>query len=161
LDGEEASPVPTRLVALTVNVYVVPLRRPVTVKGLALPVAVLPPGEDVTVYDVTGLPPSIAGGEKLTVACKLPAVAAAPVGASGTVAPGTPPPPPMPTPVDTAILVRPPAEDRTFTKAGGALRVGTVIVPLSRSPNPLKLRVGRRTESLDSAFTVRIVPVGS
>ena len=39
-----AAPVPTEFVAVTVKVYDVPLVRPVTVIGLALPVAVLPPG---------------------------------------------------------------------------------------------------------------------
>jgi hypothetical protein len=36
--------VPTAFVAVTVNVYAVPLVNPVTVSGLALPVAVAPPG---------------------------------------------------------------------------------------------------------------------
>ena len=40
---------PTSLVAVTVNVYAVPLSRPVTVMGPSLPVAVAPPGEAVTV----------------------------------------------------------------------------------------------------------------
>jgi hypothetical protein len=37
------------LVAVTVKVYAVPLARPVTVMGLALPVFVTPPGLEVTV----------------------------------------------------------------------------------------------------------------
>jgi hypothetical protein len=37
------------LVAVTVNVYAVPLVRPVIVIGDALPLAVMLPGEDVTV----------------------------------------------------------------------------------------------------------------
>ena len=74
-DGEDAGPLPTALVAWTVNVYAVPLVRPVTVIGLAVPVAVLPPGDEVTVYEVIGLPPLEAGGLKLTVACAFPAVA--------------------------------------------------------------------------------------
>jgi hypothetical protein len=40
--------------------------------GLAGPVAVSPPGLDVTVYDSTGLPPLSSGGEKVTVACWSP-----------------------------------------------------------------------------------------
>jgi hypothetical protein len=44
-----AGPVPTLLVAVTVNVYAVPFVRPVTVIGDADPVAVNPPGLDVTV----------------------------------------------------------------------------------------------------------------
>ena len=59
---------------------------PFTVIGLDDPVAVMPPGFDFTVYDRIGLPPSDAGGVKLTVACALPAVAVTPVGAPGTVA---------------------------------------------------------------------------
>ena len=46
----------------------------------------MPPGFDVTVYDVIALPPFEAGGVKLTVACALPAVAVPIVGAPGTVA---------------------------------------------------------------------------
>ena len=60
-----------------------PLVKPVTVMGLAAPDLVMPPGFDVTVYEVMGLPPSDAGGVKLTVACAFPAVALTPVGAPG------------------------------------------------------------------------------
>ena len=45
----EAVPVPTRLVAVTVKVYAVPLISPITVIGDEVPVAVKPPGEEVTV----------------------------------------------------------------------------------------------------------------
>jgi hypothetical protein len=48
-DAVEAVPVPTELVATTVKVYAVPLVRPVTVIGEDVPVAVMPPGEEVTV----------------------------------------------------------------------------------------------------------------
>ena len=48
-DALEAVPVPTELVAVTVKVYAVPLVSPVTVIGDEAPVAVRPPGEDVTV----------------------------------------------------------------------------------------------------------------
>ena len=62
---------------------------PVTVIGLAAPVAVCTIGsvglELLTLYLVMGLPPSEAGGAKLTVACALPATALTPVGAPGTV----------------------------------------------------------------------------
>ena len=51
------------------------------------PLALMPPGDDVTVYDVIGDPPLEAGGVNLTVACPLPGVAAPIVGAPGT-APG-------------------------------------------------------------------------
>ncbi len=48
-DAPEAMPVPTLFVAVTVNVYAVPLVRPVTKIGLDAPLAVDPPGLDVTV----------------------------------------------------------------------------------------------------------------
>lgn len=49
-DADEADPVPTALVAVTVNVYAVPFVRPVTVAVVApVVVAVKPPGDDVTV----------------------------------------------------------------------------------------------------------------
>jgi hypothetical protein len=55
LDGAE---VPVALVAVTVNVYDVPLVRPVTVAVVEpLVVAVFPPGLDVTVYLVMVEPP--------------------------------------------------------------------------------------------------------
>ena len=49
LDAAEAGPVPAAFVAVTVKVYDVPAVRPVTVSGLAGPVAVNPPGLEVTV----------------------------------------------------------------------------------------------------------------
>ena len=58
--------------------------RPTTVMGEAAPLAVMPPGEDVTVYDVIGDPPLEAGGVKVTLACPSPASARPIVGASGT-----------------------------------------------------------------------------
>ena len=48
-DAADAAPVPTAFVAVTVNVYAVPLVRPVTVIGEAEPVPVSPPGLEVTV----------------------------------------------------------------------------------------------------------------
>ena len=51
-DGDEAEPVPTSFVAVTVKVYAVPVARPVTVAVVVLPsavVAVNPPGVLVTV----------------------------------------------------------------------------------------------------------------
>ena len=53
--------------------------------GLDVPVDVLPPGFEVTVYETMGLPPLEAGGVKMTIACAFPAIAATPVGAPGTV----------------------------------------------------------------------------
>ena len=48
-DADDAVLVPELLVAVTVNVYAVPLVRPVTVMGDEEPLAVMPPGDDVTV----------------------------------------------------------------------------------------------------------------
>lgn len=87
LDALEAGLVPTELVAVTVNVYVVPLVSPVTVAVVVLPltVAVTLPGEEVTVYEVRAAPPRDVGGLQLTVAWALPAVALTDCGAVGTV----------------------------------------------------------------------------
>ena len=85
-DGADAGPAPTALVAETVKVYAVPLARPPTVIGEAGPLAVRPPGDEVTVYDVIGVPPLEAGGVNATVACALPAVATTLVGAPGNAA---------------------------------------------------------------------------
>ena len=49
LEPAEAELVPTELVAVTVNVKLVPLVSPVTVIGLLGPVPVKPPGLEVTV----------------------------------------------------------------------------------------------------------------
>jgi len=62
------------------------LVRPVTVIGLPEAVAVLPPGEEVAVYWVIGLPPLDDGAVNVTVACVFPAVAVPIVGGPGTVA---------------------------------------------------------------------------
>ena len=82
-DAAEAGPVPIALVAVTVNVYAVPFSRPLTVIGEVAPLAVIPPGEDVAMYEVTGEPPLEAGGVNATVACALPATAVPMVGAPG------------------------------------------------------------------------------
>jgi hypothetical protein len=49
VDGADAGPVPAELVAVTVNVYAVPLVRPPTTSGLAEPDAIRPPGLEVAV----------------------------------------------------------------------------------------------------------------
>ena len=49
LEAEEATPVPTAFVAVTVKVYAVPFVKPVTVIGELPPVAVCPPTFEVTV----------------------------------------------------------------------------------------------------------------
>jgi hypothetical protein len=48
-EDAEAALVPTALVAVTVKVYAVPLVSPVTMMGEDAPVAVMPPGDEVTV----------------------------------------------------------------------------------------------------------------
>src|ERR1019366_7560314 len=84
--ASEAVEGPTMLVALTVNLYAVPLVRPVTVALVApVVVAVRPPGEAVTVYLVTAEPPLLLGAVQDTAAAALPGVAATRVGAPGTV----------------------------------------------------------------------------
>src|SRR5664280_338319 len=85
LAGDVAE-VPATLVALTVNVYAVPLVRPVSVAWVApVVVAARPPGEAVTVYWVTAAPPLLLGAVQDTTAAVLPGVAATRVGAPGTV----------------------------------------------------------------------------
>ena len=87
LDRTEAPPAPTALVAVTLNVYVVPLVSPLTVE---LVVVVVNPvhrehaGDGVRVYLVIGEPPFEAGALKVTVAVPSPALAATPVGTPGT-----------------------------------------------------------------------------
>jgi hypothetical protein len=49
LDAADGDDVPIAFVAVTVNVYGVPVVRPVTVIGELAPVAVMPLGDDVTV----------------------------------------------------------------------------------------------------------------
>jgi hypothetical protein len=72
-------------VAVTVNVYVVPLVSPLIVIGEPLLEAVNPPVFDVAVYVVIAEPPLLPGGVKVIVAEPLPAVAVPIVGAPGTV----------------------------------------------------------------------------
>jgi hypothetical protein len=70
------------LVAVTVNVYAVPLVKPETVIGEEEPVPVKPPGLEVTVYvKLAGKP--VVGAVKVTDADTLPAVAVPIVGAPG------------------------------------------------------------------------------
>jgi hypothetical protein len=84
-EAADAGPVPTELVAVTVNVYAVPLARPATVQAEVAHVPVCPP-EEVAVYEMMAAPPLLAGGVKVTVACAFPAVAVPIVGAPGNVA---------------------------------------------------------------------------
>ena len=87
LDGIDGGPSPSAFVAVTVNAYAVPFDSPVTIIGLVAPVAVKPPGLEVTLYDVTP-PPPVVGAVKLTVACVLPGTAVAAVGAPGSIGTG-------------------------------------------------------------------------
>src|SRR5260370_39359005 len=59
MDGAEGGPVAIALRALTVTVYVMPFVSPLTVALVAEEpaLAVKPPGAEVTVYPVIGLPP--------------------------------------------------------------------------------------------------------
>ena len=82
----DALPVPTSFVAVTLNVYAVPLVRPVTVSGELAPLAVNPPGLEVTVYEVIAEPPFEDGAENVTTTSPLPRVAVPMVGAPGVVA---------------------------------------------------------------------------
>ena len=87
-DALEAVPVPMELVAVTVKVYAVPLVSPVTVIGDEAPVAVRPPGEEVTVYPVIADPPVFTGAVKLTVALPLLPLTEILVGTPGAVVAG-------------------------------------------------------------------------
>jgi hypothetical protein len=60
--GKEASELPAALAAVSVNVYAVPLVRPVTVAVVApVVLTVAPSGEAVTVYPVIRDPPLLDG----------------------------------------------------------------------------------------------------
>jgi hypothetical protein len=84
-EAAEATDVPSAFVAVTVNVYDVPLVRPATVHEVDEVVHVFDPGEDVTVYPVIVDIPSSAGAVHVTTDWALPfEVAETPVGGSGT-----------------------------------------------------------------------------
>lgn len=80
-EADGADETPYAVVAVTVNVYAVPLLRPVTTIGEEEPLAVAPPGLAVTVY-VTVLFPAYAGAVNATDTSAFPAVTAPIVGAS-------------------------------------------------------------------------------
>ncbi len=84
-DAAEVLPLPAAFVAKTSNVYAVPFVNPLTVIGLSVPDAVIPPGLDVTVYPVIVAPPLLSGTLKITSACSFPIVAETSVGAPGMV----------------------------------------------------------------------------
>lgn len=82
-----AAPVPALLVAVTVKVYEVFAVRPLTVMGEVALEPVMPPGEEVAVYEVMVAPPLSAGAVKATVAVVEEVAVAVPiVGASGVLA---------------------------------------------------------------------------
>jgi len=82
--ADDATDVPRAFVAVTVNVYEVPLVRPFTVQNSAPSVTqVFKPGDDVTVYAVTVAPPHTAAVHETTLRPFSAAVADTPVGAYG------------------------------------------------------------------------------
>ena len=85
LEGADGPLVPTAFVAVTVKVYEVPFVRPLTVQPVPAVEQVKPPGDEVAVYPVMGLPPSLPA-DQLTFAVVSPAVALTEVGAPGAVA---------------------------------------------------------------------------
>ncbi len=82
----DAGPVPTLFVAVTLNVYDVPLLSPASEQPSAPDVHVhdAPPGVAVTVYPVIDRPPSDAGALQVTATLESPAVAATFNGAVGS-----------------------------------------------------------------------------
>src|SRR3989344_2473902 len=85
LDASDALPIPTEFVAVTVKVYEVLVVSPLTVAKVPLVVAVMPPGEEVTVYKLIGFPPELNGAVQTTTAVPLalPTVAITAVGFPG------------------------------------------------------------------------------
>jgi len=85
-DAVEAEPVPDTFVAITVNVYDVPLVRPVTVHEVIAVVHVNEPGAEITVYELIEAPPFETGAVHDTTDDAFAAlVALTAVGAPGTV----------------------------------------------------------------------------
>jgi len=105
------------LVAVTEQLYAVPLLSPVMVIGLEAPVAVrvVPPPVHDAVYPLIAAPPSDEGAVKATVALPLPAVAVPMVGAPGGVGVELPPPPPPPPPQAASV-----EKTRAMNSAGSA-----------------------------------------
>ena len=85
LDWFELSESPLLFVAITVNLYGIPLVRPFLVVELLVEMAVNPPGSLVTVYFVIAEPPFEIGGDQYIVASVFPGIAETLVGLSGTV----------------------------------------------------------------------------
>jgi hypothetical protein len=85
-EGTEAAPEPTSFTAATVNVYVVPFVRPVTVHDVVAVIHVNPPGDEVTEYEVISLAPLDAGAFHATRTEESPKVPTTEVGGAGTLA---------------------------------------------------------------------------
>jgi hypothetical protein len=83
-DAVEGTEFPAALVAITLNVYEVPLVKPFTVHEVVVVVQVNPPGDDVTVYPVIALPPLEPGAVQPTTDEVLATIPETPVGAPGT-----------------------------------------------------------------------------
>jgi len=79
----EDTDVPATVIAVTVNVYAVPLVKPVTVTVVAPVVVANCPPEEITRYPVTTDPPLLVGAVHDTDTCPSPAIALALVGAPG------------------------------------------------------------------------------
>ena len=110
-DAADAIELPIALVATTVNVYAVPLVSPETTHSVApVVVHVCPPGDAVTVYPVTALPPSLAGAVHDTVTWPLPATPDTPDGGSGTEGSE-----PMPNPAKLAAYTVEPSAKTSIT----------------------------------------------
>ena len=85
-EADDSEELPTTFVARTVNVYGVPLVRPLTTIGEDEPVLAIEPGVDIARYCVIAEPPSDDGAEKVTDALVFPGVAVPTTGALGTTA---------------------------------------------------------------------------
>jgi hypothetical protein len=82
-DGDE---LPTAFVATTENVYAVPAVMPLAVQDVPVGGQLTPAGDERTVYEVIGEPPSLAGAAHETVTLDPTCVAAIAVGTAGTTA---------------------------------------------------------------------------
>ena len=86
-EAAEAAPVPAALVAVTVNVYAVPLVSPFTVQEVETVEQEKPPGDEVAVYPLMAAPPLDPGAVQATTDLALAFdVAVTVVGAPGTAA---------------------------------------------------------------------------
>lgn len=82
---DDDGPVPTEFLAVTVNVYVLPVIKLLTVIGDEEPVTMTFPGVETTIYEVMGDPPVFVGAVNVTLALFVNAVARPIMGAPGIV----------------------------------------------------------------------------